>query len=91
MDARDATATDDCRPPTQQHAPSMQVSTLCKVEGMIVMLTADGQLSVNYLGTDPASTPVQNLESKELDYEDMDEEHRRLQALIRQAVNAGML
>jgi Bardet-Biedl syndrome 9 protein len=74
---------------TQSIPLAMEVSTLCKVEGMIVMLTADGQLSVNYLGTDPASTPVQNLESKELDYEDMDEEHRRLQALIRQAVNAG--
>uniref|UniRef100_A0A7S1IUQ3 PTHB1 N-terminal domain-containing protein n=2 Tax=Eutreptiella gymnastica TaxID=73025 RepID=A0A7S1IUQ3_9EUGL len=68
---------------------AMEVSSMCKVDGMIVMLTADGQLSINYLGTDPASTPVQNLESKELDYEDMDEEHRRLQALIRQAVNAG--
>lgn len=74
---------------TQSVPLAMEVATLCKVEGMIVLLTADGQLSVNYLGTDPASTPVQNLESKELDYEDMDEEHRRLQALIRQAVNAG--
>jgi len=68
---------------------AIEVASFCKVDGMIVMLSADGQLSVNYLGTDPATNPVQNLESKELDYEEMDEEHRRLQTLIRQAVNAG--
>eukprot|EP01012_Entosiphon_sulcatum_P026014 TRINITY_DN3140_c0_g1_i1.p1 TRINITY_DN3140_c0_g1~~TRINITY_DN3140_c0_g1_i1.p1 ORF type:complete len:869 (-),score=169.44 TRINITY_DN3140_c0_g1_i1:72-2678(-) len=74
---------------TQNVAVSLEIGTFAKTEGFIVMLTQDGQLSVNYLGTDPASNPVQILESKELDYEEMDEEHRRLQALIRQAVNAG--
>lgn len=31
-----------------------QVGALCKVEGMLVTLTSDGQLAVNYLGTTPA-------------------------------------
>eukprot|EP01006_Ploeotia_vitrea_P029213 TRINITY_DN61798_c0_g1_i1.p1 TRINITY_DN61798_c0_g1~~TRINITY_DN61798_c0_g1_i1.p1 ORF type:complete len:865 (-),score=120.59 TRINITY_DN61798_c0_g1_i1:1500-4094(-) len=73
-----------------QHTPmAIEIATVAKTEGMIVMLGHDGLLSINYLGTDPASNPVQILESKELDYEEMDDEHRRLQALIRQAVNAG--
>eukprot|EP00760_Papus_ankaliazontas_P038287 PhM_4_TR9053/c0_g1_i1/m.60036/K19398/BBS9; Bardet-Biedl syndrome 9 protein len=68
---------------------NIAVSTMCKVEGMIVVLGDDNSVSVNYLGTDPATQPVQLLESKELDYEEMDDEHRRLQAIIRQAVNSG--
>eukprot|EP00998_Keelungia_sp_KM082_P012888 NODE_92_length_2703_cov_43.368401_g88_i0.p1 GENE.NODE_92_length_2703_cov_43.368401_g88_i0~~NODE_92_length_2703_cov_43.368401_g88_i0.p1 ORF type:complete len:885 (+),score=212.26 NODE_92_length_2703_cov_43.368401_g88_i0:82-2655(+) len=73
-----------------QHVPcSVATGSFAKTDGMMVVLTQDGNLSVNYLGTDPANNPVQLAESKELDYEEMDEEHRRLQALIRQAVNAG--
>jgi Bardet-Biedl syndrome 9 protein len=65
------------------------VASMCKIDGMIVVLGDDNSVSVNYLGTDPATQPVQLLESKELDYEEMDEEHRRLQVIIRQAVNTG--
>jgi len=67
----------------------LAVSTMCKTDGMIMVLGDDNSISVNYLGTDPATQPVQLLESKELDYEEMDDEHRRLQAMIRQAVNSG--
>ena len=65
------------------------VSKACQTEGSIVILADDNSASVNYLGTDPASNPIQPLESKELDYEAMDEEHRRLQQVIRQALSSG--
>ena len=69
---------------------AMQVISAAKVDGLIVLLSDNGALSCNYLGTDPAMQPTQLLDSsRELDYNDMDEEHRQLQQLIRQAVNAG--
>eukprot|EP01064_Diplonema_japonicum_P016658 TRINITY_DN24663_c0_g1_i1.p1 TRINITY_DN24663_c0_g1~~TRINITY_DN24663_c0_g1_i1.p1 ORF type:complete len:838 (+),score=128.30 TRINITY_DN24663_c0_g1_i1:34-2547(+) len=73
------------------HVPiALGVSTLAKLDGFITMLSDDGHLSCNYLGTDPATQPTQLLDTaRELDYDDMDEEHRQLQQLIRQAVNAG--
>ena len=67
---------------------AVSVGHACKTDGMILMLSMNGTLSANYLGTDPASDPVQLLESKEFDYEAMDEEQRRLQQVIRQAVNS---
>jgi Bardet-Biedl syndrome 9 protein len=63
--------------------------SFCKVDGMIVTLTDSGGLSIGYLGTDPANNPVQTLESKELDYDAMDSEHKRLQVIIRQALQQG--
>jgi Bardet-Biedl syndrome 9 protein len=60
-----------------------------KTEGMIAVLGDDSSISVNYLGTDPANNPVQVLESKELDYDAMDEEHKHLRLQIQKAVNQG--
>jgi Bardet-Biedl syndrome 9 protein len=60
-----------------------------QTNGMIAVLGDDSSISVNYLGTDPANNPVQVLESKELDYDAMDEEHKRLRVAIQQAVNQG--
>lgn len=68
---------------------ALGVATLCGTAGMIVALLDNGTVSVNYLGTDPAANPVQVLESKDLDYDAIDEEHRRLQGLIRQAVGSN--
>ncbi|CUI14745.1 Hypothetical protein, putative [Bodo saltans] len=68
---------------------ALGVAPLCGTAGMIVALLDNGTVSVNYLGTDPAANPVQVLESKDLDYEAIDEEHRRLQSLIRQAVGSN--
>ena len=65
------------------------VTKIGKVEGMIVAICDDGTISANYLGTDPASNPVQLLESKDLDYAAIDEEHRRLQQQIKKAVTTG--
>jgi Bardet-Biedl syndrome 9 protein len=68
---------------------ALRVASLCGTAGMIVALLDNGTVSVNYLGTDPAANPVQVLESKDLDYEAIDEEHRRLQGLIRQAIGSN--
>lgn len=75
---------------TNSSPVSVGVGNFAKLDGLIVVIGDDGVLSCNYLGTDPATQPAQLLDtSRELDYDDMDEEHRQLQQLIRQAVNAG--
>ncbi|CEG45305.1 bardet-biedl syndrome parathyroid hormone-responsive b1 [Plasmopara halstedii] len=55
------------------------------LNGMIVSLDADGALRVNYMGTDPPSTAVVAPDTKEINYEEMDEEHRQLLGVIRRA------
>lgn len=56
--------------------------------GLIVCLDELGFLSVNYLGTEPSATVVGvQPESKEFNYEDMDEELRILQAIIKEATS----
>ena len=47
-------------------------------------LSAEGEVGLSYLGTDPPSNTVAS-EAKELNYEAMDEEHRRLLQTIREA------
>ena len=48
-----------------------------------------GKLVLGYLGTDPATNVVNvQSEAKEFNYDDMDEELRRLQTVIREATSS---
>jgi Bardet-Biedl syndrome 9 protein len=68
------------------HVPvAIRVSSFGGVKGMIVTLSDACNLQVAYLGTDPPMQAVTAAENKELDYEAMDEEHRKLLRIIRQA------
>eukprot|EP00520_Triparma_pacifica_P005868 CAMPEP_0118641284 /NCGR_PEP_ID=MMETSP0785-20121206/5197_1 /TAXON_ID=91992 /ORGANISM="Bolidomonas pacifica, Strain CCMP 1866" /LENGTH=865 /DNA_ID=CAMNT_0006532713 /DNA_START=101 /DNA_END=2695 /DNA_ORIENTATION=- len=51
--------------------------------GMIVTLDDEGSLSVVYLGTDPAHESPVARETKDFNYDDVDEEHRKLLGIIR--------
>lgn len=53
----------------------------------MTQLDADGTLAVTYMGTDPPLNVVGGLDGKELNYEEMDDEHRRLLAVIRDATS----
>ena len=53
--------------------------------GLITALDESGQLSIMYLGTDPPTNSVGGVETKELNYESMDEEHQSLLAVIRES------
>lgn len=46
-----------------------------------------GLLCITYMGTDPPLNVVGGFEGKELNYEEMDEEHRRLLGIIREATS----
>lgn len=50
---------------------------------MLVTAEEDGHLNVSYLGTDPPAPNVEVIESKELNYDEMDSEHRKLLSIIR--------
>mmetsp|Transcript_22638 Transcript_22638/g.70294 ORF Transcript_22638/g.70294 Transcript_22638/m.70294 type:complete len:843 (+) Transcript_22638:343-2871(+) len=69
---------------------AMAVATFGGLQGLSVLLSEDGQLSVNYMGTDPPMNVVGGGEGKELNYEEMDEEHRRLLTIIREATSADV-
>ncbi|ETV66245.1 hypothetical protein, variant 1 [Aphanomyces astaci] len=64
---------------------ALSVSSFGGIDGMVVSLDDDGRLSVNYLGTDPPTTSVMASDAKEVNYEEMDEEHRTLLNIIRRS------
>lgn len=66
--------------------PPDQYLTYRSTPGMIVSLDEKGLLNVNYLGTDPPSSIVGASDvMKELNYEEIDEEHRQLLLRIRES------
>eukprot|EP00803_Ostreobium_quekettii_P005345 evm.model.scf_3119EXC.1 EVM.evm.TU.scf_3119EXC.1 scf_3119EXC:983-9869(+) len=66
----------DCTP------VALRVGAFGGINGMVVMLDDEGNLTVGYMGTDPP-TSVVAAEGKEPDYEGMEREHRELLAVIR--------
>jgi len=68
---------------------AVRVGSFGGLAGKIVTLDDTGRLSVNYLGTDPATNSVPQMEKQDFNYVEMEEEHRRLQAVIRQTKLEG--
>eukprot|EP00927_Polykrikos_kofoidii_P086089 TRINITY_DN9542_c0_g1_i3.p1 TRINITY_DN9542_c0_g1~~TRINITY_DN9542_c0_g1_i3.p1 ORF type:complete len:886 (-),score=138.16 TRINITY_DN9542_c0_g1_i3:203-2605(-) len=59
------------------------------VRGMIVCMDDQGKVQVCYLGTDPPTAALVNTEMKELNYDEMEEEHQDLLRIIRQTHGEG--
>jgi Bardet-Biedl syndrome 9 protein len=78
---------------TQHTVPiAVRVASFAGVKGMLVLLNDACELQVCYLGTDPPLTGVNASDgAKELDYEAMDEEHRALLKVIKQASTDSMV
>jgi Bardet-Biedl syndrome 9 protein len=57
--------------------------------GMIVSMDDHGKVQVSYLGTDPPMASLVNTEMKELNYDEMEEEHQDLLRVIRQTHGEG--
>ena len=57
---------------------------------MVVLLSESGNLAVTYLGTDPISHIASAPEMRELDYDSMDAEHKRLLKVIRDANTSSL-
>jgi Bardet-Biedl syndrome 9 protein len=65
---------------------AVKVVTINNTKGLLVLMNERGAVSICYLGTTPPANSVTNTnQTKELNYEAMDEEHKKLLKLIKQA------
>ena len=77
---------------TQSVPVAVRVATFAGVRGFLVTLNDMCEVQVSFLGTDPPVNGVSAADSaKELDYEAMDEEHRALLKVIKQASTDSMV
>jgi len=67
----------------------MAVADIGGIRGMIVTMDDKGKVQVSYLGTDPPMASLVNTEMKELNYDEMEEEHQDLLRIIRQTHGEG--
>jgi len=65
----------------------LSVNQFGNLKGLVTSFDDAGQLAITYMGTDPPLNVVGGFECKELNYEEMDEEHRRLLSIIREATS----
>uniref|UniRef100_A0A2K6SEP5 Bardet-Biedl syndrome 9 n=1 Tax=Saimiri boliviensis boliviensis TaxID=39432 RepID=A0A2K6SEP5_SAIBB len=66
------------------HIPvAVRVGCLNDLKGVIVTLSDDGHLQCSYLGTDPSLFQAPNVESRELNYDELDVEMKELQKIIK--------
>ena len=82
---------------TQAVPVAVRVAAFAGIKGFLVTMTDACEVQVSYLGTDPPLTGVNGAAEsagngqKELDYEAMDEEHRALLKVIKQASTDSMV
>mmetsp|Transcript_2995 Transcript_2995/g.8357 ORF Transcript_2995/g.8357 Transcript_2995/m.8357 type:complete len:341 (-) Transcript_2995:1328-2350(-) len=65
-------------------AAAIRISSFGAYQGFLLTLAYCGTVTISFLGTDPPTVAVAS-EVKELNYEAMDDEHRRLLQIIRDA------
>ena len=51
---------------------------------MVILMDGAGKVQASYLGTDPPTASLVNTKMKELNYDEMEEEHQDLLRIIRQ-------
>ncbi|XP_057588066.1 protein PTHB1 isoform X3 [Hippopotamus amphibius kiboko] len=66
------------------HIPvAVRVGCLHDLKGVVVTLSDDGHLQCSYLGTDPSLFQAPKVESRELNYDELDIELKELQKIIK--------
>lgn len=65
------------------------VADIGGIKAMISTMDEQGHVQVSYLGTDPPTASLVNTEMKELNYDEMEEEHQELLRIIRQTHGEG--
>uniref|UniRef100_A0A2K6FN37 Bardet-Biedl syndrome 9 n=1 Tax=Propithecus coquereli TaxID=379532 RepID=A0A2K6FN37_PROCO len=67
------------------HTPvAVRVGCFHDLKGVIVTLSDDGHLQCSYLGTDPSLFQAPKVESRELNYDELDTELKELQKIIKE-------
>ncbi|XP_076795835.1 protein PTHB1 isoform X3 [Arvicanthis niloticus] len=73
------------------HVPvAVRVGCLHDLKGVIVTLSDDGHLQCSYLGTDPSLFQAPKVESRELNYDELDVELKELQKIIKDVESQGV-
>ena len=72
----------DTSPTTSGLNVYIQVCQISSLRGLILTMDEFGSICISYLGTDPPTDKVAR-DSKKLDYEEMEREHRKLLRTIR--------
>ncbi|XP_029399120.1 protein PTHB1 isoform X3 [Mus pahari] len=73
------------------HVPvAVRVGCLHDLKGVIVTLSDDGHLQCSYLGTDPSLFQAPKVESRELNYDELDVELKELQKIIKDVKLQGV-
>ncbi|XP_015865412.1 protein PTHB1 isoform X1 [Peromyscus maniculatus bairdii] len=73
------------------HVPvAVRVGCLRDLKGVIVTLSDDGHLQCSYLGTDPSLFQAPKVESRELNYDELDVELKELQRIIKDVKSQGV-
>ncbi|XP_075068684.1 protein PTHB1 isoform X2 [Mixophyes fleayi] len=68
------------------HIPvAVKVGNFQDMKGIIVTLSDSGQLQCSYFGTDPSLFQAPKVESRDINYEELDVEMKELQRLIKEA------
>ncbi|XP_048195445.1 protein PTHB1 isoform X4 [Perognathus longimembris pacificus] len=66
------------------HVPvAVRVGSLHDLKGLVVTLSDEGHLQCSYLGTDPSLFQAPVIESRELNYDELDVELKELQKIIK--------
>jgi hypothetical protein len=52
-------------------------------------MTSNGQVSANYLGTEPVGLRISNLQNQNIDYHALDTEYESLQHSIKEIMKLG--
>ncbi|XP_074844222.1 protein PTHB1 isoform X2 [Carettochelys insculpta] len=68
------------------HIPvAVKVGNLQDLKGVIVTLSDSGHLQCSYLGTDPSLFQAPKVESRDINYEELDREMKELQKIIKES------
>uniref|UniRef100_A0A8C6PFT8 Bardet-Biedl syndrome 9 n=1 Tax=Nothobranchius furzeri TaxID=105023 RepID=A0A8C6PFT8_NOTFU len=64
---------------------AVRVANFTELRGAVVSLTSDGHLLCSYMGTDPSFFSTPKVNAREVDYEQVDAEMKKLHRFIREA------
>lgn len=59
--------------------------SLRELKGLVVTLSSDSHLQCSYMGTDPSFFTAPKVDSREVNYDEVDTEMKALQKVIREA------
>ncbi|TMS10471.1 Protein PTHB1 [Larimichthys crocea] len=68
-----------------RHTGYKQIGHTRDLKGVVISLSSDGHLLCSYMGTDPSFFSTPKVDAREVDYEQVDAEMKKLQKYIREA------